>query len=129
MFTTTMSTVLPNPIVLPDVPQTKSLAVLHAIKAIDNLDFREVKAKLMLPENKGWTQDQADTAEKWYVRFLKLHAIYPEHRNVPNSTIDTFWHAHILDTKKYEADCKDRLRQDAPSLPVLRTERRLGRAR
>ena len=25
---------------------------------------------------------------------------------VPNHLMDSFWHAHILDTRNYEADCK-----------------------
>ena len=32
--------------------------------------------------------------------------LYPTKRIVPTLTIDEFWHAHILDTRAYMADCK-----------------------
>lgn len=98
----------PDDLPIPDEqpPHTKSPTLLRILQAVDSLDFTEIKAKLMSSASENWTEQQANAAEKWYKRFLKLHAIYPEHRNVPNHAIDTFWHAHILDTKKYEVDCK-----------------------
>jgi len=82
--------------------------VVAKVAVIENLDFSQVKGKLMLPlpEGRGWTQEQADAAETWYKRFLTLHVLYPNHRNVPNSPIDAFWHGHILDTRKYAQDCE-----------------------
>ncbi|MDP3962640.1 MAG: glycine-rich domain-containing protein-like [bacterium] len=42
---------------------------------------------------------------EWYKRFLKLIAKYPNQKIVPNETIDTVWHCHILDTMAYAEDC------------------------
>lgn len=79
------------------------------INKINNLDFSEIRAKLGLPvpEGKGWNKKQIYIIEKWYKRFLILNAKYPDHKHVPNGPIDIFWHYHILDTRKYERDCKD----------------------
>ena len=32
--------------------------------------------------------------------------MYPTKTIVPSKDIDTFWHTHILDTKKYTTDCE-----------------------
>lgn len=74
---------------------------------IDQLDLTMVKRKLMepFPEGRGWSADQAETAEKWYKRYLALCAIYPAEAVVPNYPIDAIWHQHILDTASYAADC------------------------
>lgn len=81
-----------------------------SIKKIDDLDLSMVKMKLCLPlekEGKGWTQEEAVTAELWYKRFLTLCAIYPHEDIVPTHQIDAIWHAHILDTRAYIADCQE----------------------
>ncbi|MEJ0001924.1 MAG: hypothetical protein WDN09_01950 [bacterium] len=80
-----------------------------AVKAIENLDLSRIKGKLMIPTSKGgkgWTEQEVDETEKWYKRFLILHAKYPGQKIVPNGPIDTFWHQHILDTRKYGQDCE-----------------------
>jgi hypothetical protein len=46
-----------------------------------------------------------DVAERDYRRFLTLHRLYPEVTLVPSALIDLIWHYHILDTRKYGADC------------------------
>jgi len=79
------------------------------LQKLARLDFTDVKMKLMMeaPEGKGWTQSQADEAEKWYRRFLHLIIKYPKHACVPNGPVDTFWHQHILDTQAYMRDCEE----------------------
>ena len=57
-------------------------------------------------ESAGWTLDKARLMETWYRRFLFLVKLYPDRTIVPTKDIDTFWHTHILDTKKYMADCE-----------------------
>ncbi len=81
----------------------KNIARKDALRAIENLNLRMIKEKLM--QAKGWTQEQADIAEKWYKRFLILRVKYPDHNAVPNELIDSVWHQHILDTRKYTDDC------------------------
>ncbi len=47
-------------------------------------------------------------AELAYRQFLTLHLRHPDRTLVPSALIDLVWHYHILDTRKYIADC-DRL--------------------
>jgi hypothetical protein len=48
---------------------------------------------------------EADRAVALYRCFLKLCVLYPGARIVPTRRLDRVWHAHVLDTAKYRADC------------------------
>lgn len=73
--------------------------------AIDTLDFSRMKAKLLHPQHRDWTIESLEQAERGYRQFLKLAAKYPETPAVPSELVDAFWHAHILDTRRYAEDC------------------------
>lgn len=77
---------------------------------INAIDLSMVKTKLCLPvemEGKGWTTEKADHVERLYKQFLKLsYRYYAEKPIVPTKAIDEMWHAHILDTQAYDADCQ-----------------------
>lgn len=79
-----------------------------SLSRLNEVDFSNIKTKLQMPqpEGMGWTLEQVELAEKWYRRFLTLHIKFPSGTHVPNEIIDTFWHAHILDTHAYETDCR-----------------------
>lgn len=80
---------------------------LKAIEAIQNLNFEMQKMKMKeSAEGEGYSQEKVILAEKEYKRFLTLLELYPEKPIVPNKLMDTFWHYHILDTKKYLEDCE-----------------------
>lgn len=74
---------------------------------IDGLDLMPIQRKLVLPppEGAGLSAETVALSILWYRRFLKVCAKFPENRSVPNRLIDEVWHAHILDTRKYSADC------------------------
>lgn len=74
--------------------------------AIDDLDFSRIKAKLLHQKQVDWTSESLEQAESGYRRFLKLAAKYPDTPAVPSEQVDAFWHAHILDTKRYAGDCE-----------------------
>lgn len=77
------------------------------VRAIEALDLGPIKFKLMNDEGaRKWTREAADQVEILYKRFLLLLAKYPRRSVVPTKIIDEFWHAHILDTMKYEQDTK-----------------------
>lgn len=78
------------------------------MSGIQELDFSMVKTKLMNQElGEGWSQEHCDRVCEEYCRFLALKRAYPTFTEiVPSSPIDTFWHYHILDTKKYADDCQ-----------------------
>lgn len=46
------------------------------------------------------------SAKMAYLRFLTLRKNHPEEVLVPSGLIDLVWHYHILDTRKYIADCE-----------------------
>lgn len=78
-------------------------------KRIADLDLSMVKQKLCLPKDqrgKGWTEEKAETTEKWYKRFLLLHLLYGDAAPCTEE-IDEFWHTHILYTREYTRDCRD----------------------
>lgn len=72
---------------------------------IDALDFSKMKAKLLHQQHQDWTPASLEQAEDGYRQFLKLAAKYPETPAVPSELVDAFWHAHILDTRRYADDC------------------------
>jgi hypothetical protein len=73
---------------------------------MDALDLSMIKVKLADPEEgAGWSPDYCDRVEVEYRRYLALSRYYPERPIVPSKLIDTFWHAHILDTQAYAPDC------------------------
>jgi hypothetical protein len=79
----------------------------HTVAAIEALDLELIKFKATRREDGyGWSPDYADKMELAYKRYLILHAKYPDMILAPDQDIDRFWHMHILDTRKYAADCE-----------------------
>lgn len=76
----------------------------RAVDIVAQLDFTMLKRKLM--EDKGWTAELCSEAEDLYRKFLALNIRYPDRKICPSGPIDEFWHAHILDTRAYAADCE-----------------------
>lgn len=75
--------------------------------AVAALDFTKLKWKLTeAGEGAKLSREAADLAEQEYRRFLTLKRMYPGVDFVPNKLVDEFWHAHILDTMSYHADCQ-----------------------
>lgn len=79
-------------------------ALRTALDRVGRLDFTLLKRKLT--EEKGWTPDLCDEVEDLYRKFLALTARYRDEKICPTGPIDTFWHAHILDTRAYARDCE-----------------------
>ncbi len=79
----------------------------NAMRKIAELDLAPIKAKLMHKESgEGWSPARADAIEVEYRRFLCMMQMYPHENIAPLVDVDTFWHYHILDTRKYAADCQ-----------------------
>ena len=75
-------------------------------KFSSNLDLESIKFSLtQRNDGPNWTLDKTELVEVWYRRFLYMSYIYDDKVIVPSKDIDTFWHAHILDTQKYMSDC------------------------
>ena len=76
----------------------------QALDRVAELDFTMLKKKLGL--KKVWTDEHLARTEQYYRQFLALRLLYPDKKVSPTKAIDEFWHAHILDTRAYTADCK-----------------------
>lgn len=75
----------------------------NALDMAFQLDFSLLGRKLM--EEQGWTSEYCEEVESLYRKFLALNMRYPDKKICPSGPIDEFWHAHILDTRAYAADC------------------------
>lgn len=85
---------------------TNNAAPLGGVRVrIKALDLEPIKFKLV--REMGWSLERADRVESLYKGYLLLVATYPDEVHVPTEEIDEMWHAHILDTYKYMADCKN----------------------
>ncbi|AKJ32151.1 hypothetical protein AAW51_5460 [Caldimonas brevitalea] len=77
------------------------------LRRIEALELDAVKHRLMQTEGGAdWDAQRADAAELAYRRYLVLRAKYPRLDLSPTEEADAFWHAHILDTRKYARDCR-----------------------
>lgn len=75
--------------------------------AFATLDLALIKRKLMhVKTGKGWDEARANAVEIEYRRFLYLMKKFPQEQLAPPKDVDTFWHYHILDTRKYARDCE-----------------------
>jgi hypothetical protein len=78
-----------------------------AMRKIAELDLEQVKIKLMHRQSgEGWSAARADATEREYRRFLCMMVLHPQENFAPLLDVDMFWHYHILDTRKYAADCE-----------------------
>lgn len=74
-----------------------------ALEKVAKLDFTILKVKVCRDEN--MTMEECEEIEDLYRKFLALNMRYPDRKICPTGPIDLFWHAHILDTRAYAADC------------------------
>jgi hypothetical protein len=79
------------------------------LRRVDALDLEPIAYKLTHPEpgEPSLSLADADRGIALYRCFLKLCVLYPGAVIVPTRHIDHVWHAHMLDTAKYRADCDD----------------------
>lgn len=72
-------------------------------RRIDDLDLSSVKERL---SEEGWDGERIRRAVLAYRQFLYLYGI-GTHPIVPwSDDLDQVWHAHILQMRKYEEDCR-----------------------
>jgi hypothetical protein len=102
------------------MPNTRTLDQI--IAAIEALDLEPIKFKATRPEDGyGWSPEHAERMAQSYRRYLMLQAKYPEVTLAPDQDTDRFWHMHILDTRKYAADCETVFGEFLHHFPYLGT--------
>lgn len=70
------------------------------------IDLSPIKFRISKDRKLNWTKEKIDFVEQQYRQFLTLWKIYPLEDLPPSEDVDEFWHAHILDTRKYFQDCE-----------------------
>lgn len=85
-----------------------ALTMDDRVQLVYALDVEPIVFKLMHPDidHVAMTLDEADHLVALYRQWLVLCLRYPDVGIVPTTDIDQVWHAHILDTAKYEQDCQ-----------------------
>lgn len=84
----------------------KNISTEKRVGRIESLDLGPIKFKLVHGESNPISRKEVETLEKRYKRFLILSLKNRQVKIVPDKEVDAFWHAHILDTQKYAADCE-----------------------
>lgn len=72
--------------------------------AIDRLDLRKLVDKAVKLHR--WREKRAGDADIWYRNFLWLTYKSSFPIAMLGRDADELWHLHILDTRKYRADCE-----------------------
>jgi hypothetical protein len=80
--------------------------VAAALERVGKIDLSKINKKLEHDNPKYWTGKLLADAEASYRRFLALNLLYPQETLAVNKVLDEYWHNHILDTRKYEEDCR-----------------------
>jgi len=74
-------------------------------KNIPQFDLTLIRRKVA-KEHAHLTVEQLDDLELRYRKFLMLCKAEPNIKHEPEGDVDKYWHAHILHTQQYIADCK-----------------------
>lgn len=111
---------------------TESDRLARARAEIEALDLSLIKRKIACKEEGyGWTPEHTERIERGYRQFLTLLATHPGTQLAPTRDIDKFWHAHILNTRQYAADCErifGEFVHHNPTLGMLGDEDKLDQA-
>lgn len=84
-------------------------------ESIANLDLVYLGRKLLADDaseaqrrngDRLWDEERVERALNEYKQFLALMYWNPEAVLVPSEDIDEVWHAHVLNTARYQADCE-----------------------
>lgn len=83
----------------------RKLSYAEAVQTIEQLNLDMIRFKLcQSKDGPMWNEEKAISVEIEYRRFLILNFMFPERSMAPSLEVDTFWHYHILDTRKYRDD-------------------------
>ena len=85
------------------VDSEKAVANDNKMRRVDELDLGPIAFKLQLEH--GWSTEHVNHALAQYRLWLKTVACHFGASIIPNKEVDTVWHTHILDTRKYAEDC------------------------
>jgi len=95
------------------------------------------KTKRILVANETWSERLCTEVDPIYRRLMTLKGFYPTEVLIPPTAIDTFWHAHMLDSMAYAEDCQNAFGRfihhmpfdPAELTPELRNEEQVNRTK
>ena len=80
----------------------------NSVDRIKNLDLEPIMVKALdKEEGLGWNLSFTKKITEEYRKYLILCLENPDKSIVPSKYVDQFCHLHILDTRKYQEDCKN----------------------
>ncbi len=83
-----------------------AIATMGVEGAVESPTFDLTKIRDRVRDNNPkLSEDVLELGELRYRKFLAEAKMNPNSRTSPDLLVDEFWHAHILFTKKYDADC------------------------
>lgn len=89
------------------VTRELKIKVMEAEAHVNLIDLSLIKRKMV--ETFGWSSEVVTSMEDRYRKFLSIQwavrNLGMSFEVVPDRMIDEIWHMHILDTRKYIADC------------------------
>ncbi len=93
------------------VDERRALPLPLGFEYVDSIDFEMVIEKITQPDEnvaKIWSREAAEAAILYYKNYLKILRKYGDQHDFlpPSMEIDEIWHHHILDTYKYQIDCR-----------------------
>jgi hypothetical protein len=71
--------------------------------AITTLDLEPIS--FLAAVEYGWSLEKTDAVELEYRAFLQAIHDHPDQPIAPSKDCDLYWHMHLLDTRRYGADC------------------------
>ncbi len=82
--------------------------VIFSAIDIPTMDLSSVIEQLKhQPQYRDWPHERMEVAVREYRRFLALCKAYSDVSLIPGRDVDSVWHRHILNTKKYASDCQE----------------------
>ncbi|HCO26757.1 MAG TPA: hypothetical protein DIT97_28490, partial [Gimesia maris] len=89
-----------------DVTIKEAPAEFPFSKSVQMLDLTDVRQRLKISSN--LTEKEIIRAELEYRLFLALNQVKGNRATptTPTELADRFWHEHIIDTRRYTADCQ-----------------------
>ncbi|MEM9935151.1 MAG: glycine-rich domain-containing protein-like [Bacteroidota bacterium] len=115
-----------------DSPLADSLASIQPPQLqirIGALNLGPLFLQLTHKKKLGWSPDKAKKAVEDYKEFLYISYLYRDKINytiVPSEEVDEVWHAHIMDTRKYYADCMSTFGEVLHHSPYLGLDEETG---
>jgi len=84
---------------------SQEITINEVLVKVEAWDLEKTKRRLVT--NETWPERLCTEVDPIYRRLMTLKGFFPTEVLIPPITIDTFWHAHMLDSMVYAQDCQN----------------------